>query len=74
LNGKNKAILGLASFAAFTAGLLLPSLALVLGGVTRTFNPSSDESIKEVMSKLFLNILLVAFVVWFLGYLQYALF
>ena len=58
--------------ASFLAGLLLPSIALVMGSVTGAFDPSNGTSINEIMGRLLKNILGVSAVIWFFGYVQYA--
>jgi ABC-type dipeptide/oligopeptide/nickel transport system permease subunit len=72
LNTKNKILLGIAFFASFTAGLLMPSIAVVMGSVVGSFDPRNGTSIDEIMGELLKKILAVAFVLWFLGYVQYA--
>ena len=64
----------MAYMSAFCAGLGYPSLAIVLGSITNSFDPNSESSIKNTMLDLLKNILIVAFCLWLLGYLYYALF
>ena len=72
LRGSNRIILTLGVMASFLAGLLLPSIALVMGSVTGAFDPSNGTSINEIMGRLLKNILGVSAVIWFFGYIQYA--
>ena len=72
LEGKHRVMLAIGFFASFAAGLLMPSIALVMGNVTGAFDPSSENSIDEIMGDLLKKILAVAMTLWFFGYVQYA--
>ena len=72
LRGYNRCILTFGILASFVAGLLLPSIAIVMGSVTGAFDPSNGTSINEIMGALLKNILAVAMTIWVFGYIQYA--
>ena len=74
LSPGNKVLVGVAYASAFLAGLGYPSIALVMGSITKTFDPQSKDSISDVMLELLQNIMIIAFSLWALGYLYYALF
>jgi ABC-type bacteriocin/lantibiotic exporter with double-glycine peptidase domain len=64
----------MAYLSAFLSGLGYPSLAIIMGSITNTFDPNSENSIKQTMLDLLKNIMIVAALLWILGYMQYALF
>jgi ABC-type dipeptide/oligopeptide/nickel transport system permease subunit len=65
-------MLGVGFIASFIAGMLQPSLAVVMGSVTGTFDPRKGQAIDEIMSELLLKILAVALTIWVFSYIQYA--
>ena len=74
LSPGNKVLVGIAYISAFLAGLGYPSIALVMGSITGSFDPQQETNISDVMLGLLQNIMIIAFSLWFLGYLYYALF
>jgi ATP-binding cassette, subfamily B (MDR/TAP), member 1 len=74
LSGRYKVMVIVAYIAAFCAGLGFPSIALVMGSITKTFDPSGTGSIAENMFALFKNIMIIAAVMWCLGYIYYSFF
>ena len=60
--------------AAFGAGVVMPSISIMMGSVAGTFDPSNKNNIDEIMYSLLGRILIVAAVLWMLGYIYYAFF
>lgn len=74
LSKPHKLLLGLGFFSAIATGLLFPSIALIMGEVVGTFDPTSHDDIAQLMKELLFKILLIAGVLWLNGYLYYAIF
>ena len=74
MTGKYRVMLVLAFMASFIAGLLLPSIAIVMGSVTGAFDPAKGQDIGDIMGDLLKKILAVAMTIWFFGYVQYGFF
>ena len=72
LTGKNKIMLVIGLFSSLMAGILMPSISVVMGSVTGSFEPNNEKSIDEIMGDLIKKIIAVAMVLWFFGYVQYA--
>jgi len=62
----------LGAVASLTVGLALPSIALVFGSVTGTFDSRKKGQVDDLMAALVTRIMILAVVVWALGYIQYA--
>ena len=70
---KEKVLIGVGTFSAFACGALLPSMSLIMGGITNTFDPdNSEDQILETMGTLAWRITLVGVACWIFGYMYYA--
>lgn len=60
---------------AFCAGLLYPFIAIVMGEITGSYHPRQTvEGMNARITSLFYQILVVAAILWFLGYAYYTIF
>ena len=70
---KEKILIGVGTASALLCGFLLPSLSIIVGEVTNTFDPhNSEDEILKTMSTLSGYIALVGLGTWVLGYFYYA--
>ena len=69
---KDKCLMYIGSISAVLCGVLLPSLAIVIGAVTDTFDPdNSISTIKDVMNVIAGYISLVGVGTWLFGYVYF---
>lgn len=69
---RDKCLMYIGGLSAVLCGILLPSLAIVIGAVTDTFSPSnSSDHIKSVMGIIAGYISLVGLGTWIFGYLYF---
>jgi ATP-binding cassette subfamily B (MDR/TAP) protein 1 len=59
---------------AIITGLMMPSLAIIMGEVISTFDPGNGSSISDIMKQLLGTVLAIAAILWFNGYVYFAFF
>ena len=70
---KDKMLMWVGGFSAIACGALLPSLSIIFGTLTNTFDPSNgSDDILHSMKRLSGIISLVGLSCWICGYLYYA--
>jgi ABC-type multidrug transport system fused ATPase/permease subunit len=72
LSGSRRIMLFVGVLSAFCAGLLFPSIAVIMGEVLSNFDPANATNVDELMRQLLLTILLISSILWICGYLFYA--
>lgn len=72
MDPKMKALWIIGAICSGLTGLSLPSFALVFGEVVQTFDPANGTTLEDLMIVLLKTILIVAAIIWFLAYLNYA--
>lgn len=73
MNCTQKFMMVIGTIGAIVAGVLLPSLAIVMGAVTNTYNPSNTkDQVLDQMKTITLYICLVGLGTWLFGYLYFA--
>lgn len=72
MTAKEKTLLVLGTIGAIIAGCLTPSLAIIMGEITQTFDPDNTaDTIKDTMGRLAGYISLVGLGLWITGYIYY---
>jgi ATP-binding cassette subfamily B (MDR/TAP) protein 1 len=70
---RDRFLIALGSIGAVLCGVLMPSISIVMGSITNTFNPTnSPEDILHTMRNLAIYITLLGIGVWIFGYIYYA--
>ena len=73
LTGRDKALMIIGTCAAVITGVLLPSLSIIMGEITNTFDPdNSAEDIKDTMATLSGYIAIVGLGTWVFGYIYFS--
>lgn len=73
LTPSDKALMILGSISSIVAGALVPSLSIILGNISSTFDPkNTPDEIKSSMKELAGIISLVGLGMWIFGYIYYA--
>ena len=73
IKGKDKFLLIVGSISAVCCGISLPSMAIIVGEVTNTFDPrKSSDDILDTMSNISGWIAIIGAIQWVMGYLYYA--
>jgi len=69
----DKFLIGIGSISAIIAGCLMPSMSIVMGEITNTFDPDNTaDEIKDTMGTLAGYISLIGLGLWIFGYMYYA--
>jgi len=75
LQGVEKFLLIFGYICAIGAGLIMPSVAVIMGEVVGAFDPNKiEEDIAELMKGLMRGILIISFSLWIIGYIYYSFF
>jgi len=73
LTPTDKLLVTIGSISAIVAGCLLPSMAIIMGEITNTFDPDNTaDDIKDTMSWLAGIISIIGLGLWIFGYMYYA--
>lgn len=68
-----KVMLFFGAMIAFACGLFMPSIALIFGAITATYDPkNTPEQVNEKMSETIKLVAIAAFTIWLLGYIYYS--
>lgn len=68
-----KIMLAFGTMIAFACGLFMPSIALIFGAITATYDPkNTPEQVSEKMTETIKLVAIAAFIIWLLGYIYYS--
>lgn len=73
MNGKEKILIVIGTIGAIVGGALVPSVSIVMGDVTDTFNPNEDPSaVLDTMKGVAVMILILSVAMWVFSYFYFA--